>query len=132
VTACGRGGTGGGGGRVSALFDFDDESNVIDRDLRNVIDSLRRRDPTDVGGATGEAGAGTGDDDGDLVRGGRVNFGGCEGGKGCGVCRGTVFGRDGDDEGDDRNLARGCDLSLLCSDPVSPSSVADSNSLLDS
>lgn len=47
ATDCGRDGTG--GGCASALFDVDGRvgSKVIDRDLRNVRDSLRRRVPVE-------------------------------------------------------------------------------------
>jgi hypothetical protein len=50
ATDCGRDGTGG----ASALFDADGRvaSKVIDRDLRNVKDSLRRRVPVEEGEAT--------------------------------------------------------------------------------
>lgn len=66
LTDCGKEGTGGGGGGgASALFDEDGArgSKVIDRDLRSVNDSLRRREPADEVEVTD----GAGDDDGDLV-----------------------------------------------------------------
>lgn len=86
---CGRGGTGGRDGGGSALFDDDARvigSRIIDRDLRNVSDSLRRRNPVE-GDAADDAGKG----DGDLVEDGNVGMGGC--GVGCCARRGTVFGR---------------------------------------
>ena len=84
LTDCGKGGTGGRGrggtGGASALFDEGGArvgSKVIDRDLRSVNDSLRRREPADVGEVTD----GAGDGDGDLVGpgGGNANLD-CEGG----------------------------------------------------
>jgi hypothetical protein len=89
------GGTGGGG---SALFDEEDaraEPNVIDRDLRNVNDSLRRRPPVDVGDVTD----GAGEVDGSLVRGGIATSDGCDGGKGC--CAGCEIEPGTDDVGGD-------------------------------
>jgi hypothetical protein len=123
VIELGRGGTGGIG--ESALFDEDwrVEPNVIDRDLRNVSDSLRRRDPVEVGDATDGAGA----DDGVLVGDGSATFDGCDKEDGCSAGRERGVGGDGRDEagGEDR-------LPLLISDPVSSSSVTDSYSLVDS
>jgi len=77
----GKGGTGGGGsggsGGASALFDGDGRvgPKVIDRVLRSVSDSLRRREPAEEGGATDGAGVW---DDG-LAGDGNAKFG-CEGG----------------------------------------------------
>jgi hypothetical protein len=73
VSECGRGGTGGGEGGAGRsirllllLFDEDGraEPSVIDRDLRNVIDSLRRRAPAEVPDLVTD---GAGEDDGGLA-----------------------------------------------------------------
>ena len=79
---CDRDGTGGTGGGASALFDDDERvaPKVIDRDLRNVIDSLRRRVPVEEEEATDGVRAGCWGD-GDLAGGGTARFDGCEGGK---------------------------------------------------
>ena len=96
LTDCGKGGTGGRGrggtgGASAALFDEGGarvESKVIDRALRSVNDSLRRREPAEVGEVTD----GAGDGDGDLVGpgGGNANLG-CEDERtvSC-ACRGVV------------------------------------------
>ena len=86
LTDCGKGGTGGGGsGGASAFFDEDGarvRSKVIDRDLRSVNDSLRRREPADEGEVTDDAG----DGDDDLVGPGAGNAClGCED-EGTGSC----------------------------------------------
>jgi hypothetical protein len=128
ATDCDRDGTGGtGGGGASALFDDDERlaPKVIDRDLRNVRDSLRSRVPVEEGEATDGARVGRWGD-GDSAGGGTANFDGCEGGKDSGARRGVAFGRAGV-EGDLRNWAGGREeLSLLSSDPVSLSSASDS------
>jgi hypothetical protein len=86
ATDCGRDGTGGTGGvGVSALFDGDGRValNVIDRDLRKLSDSLRRRVPVEEGEATDGAGAGRcGDGDTDLEGERTAKFDGPEGRKG--------------------------------------------------
>jgi hypothetical protein len=68
------------------LFDDDGRiaSKVIDRDLRNVRDSLRRRVPVEEGEATDGARAGEDvvDGKGNLEGDGTVSFDCCEGGKG--------------------------------------------------
>lgn len=102
LTDSGMGGTDGGSGGTggaSALFDEGGArvgSKVIDRDLRSVNDSLRRREPADEGEVTD--GAGDGDGDGDLVGpgGGNANLGCEDEGTGCCARRGIVsFGRGG-------------------------------------
>ena len=82
ATDCDRDGTGGTGGGASALFDDDGRvaPKVIDRDLRNVRDSLRRRVPVEEGEATDGVRAGRWGD-GDLAGGGTAGFDGCEEGK---------------------------------------------------
>jgi hypothetical protein len=81
ATDCGNDGTGGGG--ASALFDGDGrlELKVIDRDLRNVIDSLRRRVPVEEVEATADGARAGRWGDGDSAGGGTANFDGCDGGK---------------------------------------------------
>jgi hypothetical protein len=78
----GTGGTGGGGG-VAALFDDDGRvaPKVIDRDLRNVRDSLRRRVPVEEGEATDGVRSGRWGDGGLAGGGGTADFDRCEGGK---------------------------------------------------
>jgi hypothetical protein len=118
----GRGGT---GGAVGASVPFDEdwraEPNVIDRDLRNVSDSLRRRAPVEAGDAAG----GTGEDDGGSAGRGDATFDDC--GKEESCCTGRERGVGGDRRG---GAGEGR-LALLVSDPVS-SSVSDSYSLVDS
>lgn len=91
LTDCGKEGTGGSGGSggASALFDESGArvgSKFIDRDLRSVNDSLRRREPAEEGEGTDGAG------DGDLVGpvGGNADL--CCEDKGTGSCvrRGVV------------------------------------------
>jgi hypothetical protein len=120
----GRGGTGGGVG-VSAPFaeDWRAEPNVIDRDLRNVSDSLRRRAPVEVEDATD----GAGEDDDGSVGSGDITFDVC--GKGESCCTGRERGVGGDRCG---GAGGGGRHALLVSDPVSSSSVSDSYSLVDS
>jgi hypothetical protein len=85
ATDCDRDGTGGtGGGGASALFDDDGRfaPKVIDRDLRNVRDNLRRRVPVEEGEATdGARAGGWGDGNGGPAGGGTATFDGCDGGK---------------------------------------------------
>lgn len=92
LTDCGKGGTGGGGsGGASAVFDEDGArvgSKFIDRDLRSVNDSLRRREPADEGEVTDGAGDGEGDLAGPGA--GNANLGGEDEGTGSCVRRWVI------------------------------------------
>jgi hypothetical protein len=83
ATDSGRGGTGGGGrGGASALLDKVGraEPKVIDRDLRSDCESLRMREPEELGDATDGVRVGGADE---SEWGGNNGFEGSDEGKGC-------------------------------------------------